>query len=230
MTEPAALYAQTRDRFIGLARSLDPDQATQQVPLTPEWRITDVAAHLCGINSDIITGRLDDLGSDAWTARQVSERAGHTIDQICEEWSGHASAMDTLFIDNPYLATRLIGDLIVHLHDVEHALGRPIDGSDEATLTAAHRHIPQLKERVLDRIGARIRVELIDGRDAPLGADEGAEPTLVLRASAYDFVRSVTGRRSRGQVEALNWTGDPTSVLDQAWSAYGPIRQDDVGV
>ncbi|MCP4957886.1 MAG: hypothetical protein GY925_01315, partial [Actinomycetia bacterium] len=72
--------------------------------------------------------------------------------------------------------------------------------------------------------------ELIDGRDAPLGADEGAEPTLVLRASAYDFVRSVTGRRSRGQGEALNWTGDPTSVLDQAWSAYGPIRQDDVGV
>jgi hypothetical protein len=49
-----------------------------------------------------------------------------------------------------------------------------------------------------------------------------------LRCTSYDFLRSVTGRRSRRQVEALDWDGDSTALLNSAWNTYGDMRTDDV--
>ena len=223
--DPAGLYAETRGTAVGLFTSLDQAEATLTVPLTPEWRVVDVAAHVCGIVDDVLYGNVEGLGSDAWTAAQVEKRAGQSIAEICDEWMGYAPQVDAMIADNPFFGVRITGDLIIHVHDVQHALGRAIDGNDLATRVAAHRYVPALQERALEQVGLGVTVELTDGGTYP-AADGSGE--LALTATSYDFLRSVTGRRSRAQVEALNWSDDPTTLLDRAWNTYGPFRTEDV--
>ena len=124
------------------------------------------------------------------------------------------------------LGVRITGDLVLHLQDVQHALGFDIDGGDLATRLGAHRYVPSLQERATEQIKLGVAVELTDGKTYP--APDSASEIVALRCSSYDFLRSVTGRRSRRQVEALDWDGDSTALLNSAWNTYGDMRTDDV--
>ena len=66
------LYADTRGRGVLLFRSLDLSEERRPVPLSPAWTVRDVAAHVCGINADVVSGNLAGLGTDDWTAAQVA--------------------------------------------------------------------------------------------------------------------------------------------------------------
>jgi hypothetical protein len=226
--DPWALYSETRDALIELLRSLTPEQASQRVRLTPEWTIADAASHVCGINADVGSGRLVGLGTDTRTAHQVAARAGHTLEDICREWIGHGTAMHRAIESDADLGHRLAGDLIVHLHDIRHTLGLPIDRADHFTADAAHTYAAITVERLLDQCQIAIIIELTDGTrfEAPPGSNH---PVLTIRTTPYDFLRSVTGRRSHSEVQALDWIGDPTTVLDDL-SPYGPLRVCDAGV
>lgn len=57
----------------------------------------------------------------------------------------------------------------------------------------------------------------VDGAEAP-GTDR---PTLV--TSAFEIVRLRLGRRTREQVAALDWTGDPEQILDDLF-VFGPAQ------
>ncbi len=223
------LYAETRDRCIEVLLSLDSEQAARWVPLSPEWTVTDVASHLCGLNAEVASGRLTGLGTDERTAHQVAVRRGHSMKEICDEWIGHEVPMRQAIAADPFFGTRLAGDLIVHFHDIRHALGLPIDRGDEATISAAHGYVLNLQQRVLDRLGVGVDIALTDGTRFP-AVGGAASSSVSLEASPYDFLRSVTGRRSRRQVEALGWNGDPAEILDQAWSSYGSLPSDDIEV
>ena len=215
------LYPNTRDELIELARSLTPEQAETFIPLTPEWRVKDAVAHVCGIIADFLAGRLEGLGSDEWTAAQVADRADATIDEICDEWLSYSAAFGERVAADPFLGVRLTGDLIVHIHDIQDALGMDQDGGSDATTAGAHRYVPQLQERVHERLGIGLDVELTDGTSWP---GPGSYRRVSLRTTPYDFLRSVTGRRSRAEVAALDWTGDPTPILDGAFTSYGELR------
>ncbi|MCP5027315.1 MAG: maleylpyruvate isomerase family mycothiol-dependent enzyme [Actinomycetia bacterium] len=214
------LYPDTRDELIELARSLTPEQAETIIPLTPDWRVKDAVAHVCGIIADILAGRLEGLGSDEWTAAQVADRADATIDQICDEWLSYALEFGERLAAEPFLGVRLTGDLIVHIQDIQDALGIEQDVGSVATTVGAHRYVPQLQERVHEQLGIGLDVELTDGTSWPA---PGAYQRVSLRATPHDFLRSVTGRRTRAEVEALDWTGDPTEILDGAFTSYGKL-------
>jgi len=220
-------YAALRDRFIALVRSLDEAQLGTLVPMCPAWTVTGVAAHVCGLNADLVSGVTGGLGTDERTAHQVAARSDATIDEICDEWLGHEPGMREVCSRTPLWAVRLAADLAVHLHDVQHALGLSIDRHDPFTTSAAGRYAEVFQQRVADILGQGVTVELTDGIRLP------ADPTLpdsgvALRAPPFDFLRSYTARRSRRQVEALEWSGDPTRILDEAWSPYGTFQPVDV--
>jgi len=229
MTEISSrqLYASARDDLIELARSLDEEQVGTKLPLSPEWTVKDAVSHVCGIVSDLLGGRMEGSGSDEWTARQVAERADRSIGEICDEWLSYSAAFDEELTRNPFRGIQLTGDLIVHTHDVRHALGLPIDQNSAATITGAHRYVPVAQKRAAERLGVSLSIELSDGTTWP-GPECAAQ--LRLETTPYDFLRSVTGRRSRRQVEALNWTGDPSLLLDEAWAIYGSLRAEDVSI
>ncbi len=231
------IYADTRDRLIDLVRPLGDDGAASGaaagivVPLTPGWTIADVVAHVCGLNADIAAGMREGLGTDERTAHQVASRAGMSVAEVCDEWLGHEPAMRALIDDDDFYGRRLAADLVVHLHDVQHALGRPVTTDDAATISGGRTYAARTPDRLVDVASVSMAIELDDGsrfepRDTP---DSDAPVGLVLRASPYDFLRSVTGRRSTSQARALDWSADPTPVLDHL-CPYGPLRPTDADI
>jgi uncharacterized protein (TIGR03083 family) len=235
--DPWELYSSTRDRFIDLVRPLGPTGAATTVPLTPGWTIAQVLAHVCGLNADVAAGMREGLGTDDRTAHQVASRADRPVAEICDEWLGHAPAMREAIADDGFFGLRLSADLVVHLHDVRHALGLPIDPVDVATVSGGRTYASRTPDRLAEATGIGLAIEL----DGPMGLvdhDErsrfapspgGPDPSVTLRASAFDVLRSITGRRSRREVVALDWSGDPGPLLDHL-CPYGPLRSTDAGI
>jgi uncharacterized protein (TIGR03083 family) len=228
--DPWVLYATTRDRFVDLVRPLTRAEADRRVPLTPGWTVTQVLAHVCGLNADVAAGMREGLGTDERTAHQVATRAGRSPGEICDEWLGHAEAMRAAVAEDGFFGRRLSADLVVHLHDVGHALGHPIDRDDVATVSGGRTYAARTPDRLAEATGLGVVIELSDGsRFAPSQGVAPEPPALTLRATPYDVLRSITGRRSRREVAALDWAGDPTPVLDHL-CPYGPLRPVDAGI
>lgn len=226
MTEPWVLYPDVRDQMITLVRSLSDDEHALTVPLTPGWTIAQVVAHLSGLNADVIGGAVEGLGTDERTSAQVSARAKMTVDEICDEWCAFDEAMRATTATVPLLERRLAADLVIHLQDVQHCLGRPIDRNDAATISAAQVYGIRMPDRWAEATGLNVAVELTDGYRSHSDLD-GADVTL--RCTPYDFLRSVSGRRSRRQVEALDWSGEASAVID-VFSPYASLGVDDAAV
>lgn len=226
--DPWELYAGSRDRFIELVRSLSADELTNTIPLTPGWTVTQALAHVCGLNGDLASGLREGLGTPERTANQVDSRAELTAAEICDEWLGHGDLVKAIIDDNGFLGRRLAADLVIHLHDVKHALGQPIDTGDAATVDAGHTYATHTVDRWLDTTGIEVAIELSDDSwFVPSACSE--PPDLILRATPYDFLRSVSGRRSRAQVESLGWSGSPGKLIDH-FSPYGELREVDAEI
>ena len=225
MTEAWVLYPELRERLITLVQALDASDLVRTVPLTPGWTIEQVVAHVCGLNADVAAGAREGLGTDERTSAQVSTRAEMSVEDVCDEWRGYDAAMKAVAAEISLLEERLAADLVIHLHDVQHALGLPIDQTDAATASAAHVYCMRIPERWAAATGLQVSIELSDG----YCSTTDGEPDLTLRAAPYDFLRSVSGRRSRAQVEALDWSGDATAVLDH-FSPYADLGDVDAEI
>ncbi len=224
---PWPIYASSRDRLIELVRALDVADAAQPVPLTPDWSIADVLAHLCGLTADVAGGLRTGLGTPERTRHQVRSRAGRSVAAICDEWTANADAMRTAMEEDPFFGHRLTADLTVHLHDILHALGArstDIDRADPPTRCGAHTYAAVAADLVRDRTGVALRIELDDA--SAFATSEHADITL--RTSPFDWLRTVTGRRSHREVLALDWSHHPTPLLGHL-CPYGPLRDDDSG-
>lgn len=133
-----------RERIIGYLEGLEP-AAWEKASLCEGWTVRDVAAHLAGNMADVVAGRLEGAGSEAYNQRQVDERADKSPAEILEEWKengarfeafagqmtpevwdmslpGDAAAFGTI----GYGIQRLLEDLWVHAHDIRTPLGQEI--------------------------------------------------------------------------------------------------------
>lgn len=226
---PSDLYGSLRDEVINLVRPLPGDVLNQAVPLTPGWTNTEVVAHVCGLTVDVIDGIREGLGTAETTSRQVAERAGRSLEEVCEEWLDRGSEFGEVITNEPILGLRLSADLVVHLHDMQHGLGESIDRTSVGSISGGRTYASRTPDRLSEVGNVAVTIELSDGsRHEPNGAGDGVR-ALTLQTTPYDFLRSVTGRRSRAQVAALGWSDDPGDLLD-VFSPYGALRTDDAGV
>ena len=199
----ADAYRALRERVSVIVRQADPAALDAVAPATPEWRVRDVLAHMVGVNTDVLTGTLDGVASDAWTAAQVATRHDWPIEQMLEEWVQSASAVEA---NAPILGPAVgqwVYDACTHEHDVRQALGAPgARGSDAVVIGF---------EWATDRLG-----DLLDGPGAPgfvLHTEAGTknigttEPRTGVHTSRFEIVRAMTGRRSAAQIEAYGWDG-----------------------
>ena len=74
MPEWLPLYVESRDRLAALTRDLDEAAASTAVSACPGWDVHAVVSHLTGILADLSTGRLEGVGTPAWTEPQVTSR------------------------------------------------------------------------------------------------------------------------------------------------------------
>lgn len=204
-------------RFEAQVRALDAAEGRAPTRCAG-WTAADVAAHVIGTLADIAGGRLEGLGTQAVTARQVAERRDRTPAELADElaeirptlkelagsfsdeaWAGPAPAGITGTLGAGVEA--LWYDAYLHGEDIRDALGQPPEQGPG--LMAAVSHVVD----VLTTQGwGPARVDL-----GPMGthAVGTGSPSRELAADAYEFVLVGTGRQ------------DPTTLgLDETVNIY----------
>ncbi|MEX1281016.1 MAG: maleylpyruvate isomerase family mycothiol-dependent enzyme [Acidimicrobiia bacterium] len=233
----AGSYRSVQARIADLVSTADPSVV---VPAAPRWTIRDLVAHLTGLAADVVEGKLDGYGGDPWTERQVADRAAMSIDDLLIEWDELTGELDSI-LEHPTsaglgatfetealgpqpvetLPGAVLGDAVIHEQDLRGALGdrnartsAELVGALDAMIRGLRRGFPRAGLPTLRVVATDVGMEWLMGLDAP-----AAE----LRGSAFELFRTVSGRRTRGEIAALGWTGDPTPFVDHlVWPFFTP--------
>jgi uncharacterized protein (TIGR03083 family) len=171
------------------------------------WSVGDVAAHVVGSMADVVNGRLDGLGSDEATAREVAEREGRSAADLIQELaevtklaSDVAAGFDDAAWEAPAPSDfpgtlgqgveALWYDTYLHADDIRAALGRPSVRGDG--LRASVHHVAF----ELERLGWGPATLALDGIErVPVGGG-GTLQT----GDALEFVLIATGRADRAEL------------------------------
>ena len=210
-------YRETRERVTELITSLSDEEVERMVPACPEWSVKDLFGHLAAIATDVVEGRYDGVGSPEWTARQIEERKQRGVEEIAQEWAESGAQVEAA-IDgmHPAAGGGLNGDAVTHEQDARGAVMRP-GGTDTAGFAIALDSYTRFFGKRLKNAG--IPAVEVNAGDKTWVAGNG-DPQVSVSAEPFEMLRSLTGRRTREQVRALDWSGDPEPYLD-LFSMYG---------
>jgi uncharacterized protein (TIGR03083 family) len=204
-------YRELRDRVSNLVRERA-SEIDELAPATPEWRLRDIVAHMAGICDDVAQARLDGVGSDAWTSAQVDPRRDWPVDQLLDDWHEHSTTIEPQIATfPPVIVGQMITDAFTHEQDIRGALRAP--GGRHSL--AADIAFDWGSDRLGDRMTAQHEGSLTLETDCDTKTVGSGKPATRLRADRFDITRSFMGRRSKSQLEAMDWDGpfDPEHVL-----------------
>lgn len=190
--EVVQAYLEFRSRIVSLIREIPESQASLSVPLCPDWEVSSLISHIVGIPEDIVAGRMDGVGTEAWTQAQVDRHEGESLSQLADISLSTAAVFDVVLphIPSP-VNSQLVMDAIAHEHDLRHAVGRA-GAQDSAAVDVALGYLLNMVETIAP------------GRSQEL-SDSGV--------SRYELMRSLSGRRSIDQMNQLGLDGSQISTL-----------------
>ncbi|WP_179468061.1 maleylpyruvate isomerase family mycothiol-dependent enzyme [Mycolicibacterium vinylchloridicum] len=213
-------YRAARARVSELAATLSDEQRRVQVPATPRWTVHELLAHLVGCASDAISGRLDGVTSDQWTARHVRERRSNSIEELMGEWDRIGAAADATLSDEQLYGPNLAIDTICHESDLHEALGLP---------RVDREHWQPFLDVTMLYLGRQLRrgttLLIVDDQDQQWSCGSG-EPMTLLRVDGYELLRANLSRRSLNQIGDWEWTPAPTEEMLHGFGVFG-TRVDD---
>lgn len=227
--DDARRYLDIRHLFVGEAASIE---ATVGVPACPGWDVHDLIAHQVHQLSSACAGTfpvqdaLDAIAGadparrreararqDRWVAGGIVSRRGVPIVQLAAEWDALVSGAPTVALAG------LFPDLAVHFFDLLGSVGNA-EYRDEAFVVPALRFWARYCEIRLQQAGRRpARLELAgaSGNEGPIGP---VDASLVVAGTPFELLRSITGRRSVRQADALRWEG-ADEVARECLCVYG---------
>lgn len=211
------------------------------VPATPDWTAADVVRHLAGLAVDLSNGVVEGYASDPWTARQVAERQEMTLDEVIGEWSEATDAAAEK-LDDPEgagfpervdsgagtfsrdaLPAMAISDILHHEFDLRNAYGDTAGRDIMDIHFAAAGHVRSIRSLFSANDLDTIRIE---STDSGMGWDVGyGAPAAVLRAPSFQIMRAIGGRRTKAEIRAMGWDGDPEPYLDSMVIPHLSMRE-----
>lgn len=212
--QAADLYQATRARITDLLASSDAAAWASPVPACPGWSVRDVVSHMTAVAEDWATGALSGAPTDEQTAEHVRRYDHHDDAALLEVWSQAGAHLRTLAADTGLEPP--LGDIACHEHDIRGAIDRP--GARDA------RSVTWTADRLLTMLQSPVPLRVVAGdHEYRTGPPDGTE--LTLATTAFDALRWRTGRRSRAQLAAMDWSADPAAVLDHL-CLFGPAAED----
>ena len=208
------MYRETRERLTALVSGLDEAQLATAVPACPGWSVADVIGHLAAIPEDALAGRLTGPPSVAETAVQVDRFRGRPMVQTLAGWTSMAPQFEEIVA--AFEIWPAVIDVASHEQDIRGAVGQPGARDTEVIREMSGWLVTGLRPPVPMRV-------TFEDTQILIGPD--GEPVLGLTTTRYEAFRWRMGRRSRGQLAALDWTGDPSPVLDHL-VVFGPAPVD----
>lgn len=221
-----AVYRTTRERVEALVAALSPSQQATVVSGCPHWTVRDLVAHLTGVAADSVAGRLEGRGTPPWTAAQVSDRRGRSLEELLGEWRAAAAPLEATLSADGRGGRRLVIDTVTHEHDLRGALHLPppeVTVDDEAYALAFRSYLAAAGERAVE---AGLPPLVVVTPDGPFPVGEGPGP-VTARTTRHELFRALAGRRSEHQVRAWRWSADPDPWLD-VLNQFGPLPEIDV--
>jgi hypothetical protein len=185
-----ASYDELRARVTGLMQSISTEQAQIVVPHCPQWTTKDCLAHMIGVPEDVINGQMDGVTTDAWTDRQVQRHTQDSVDDLLTTWSTIAPVFASILphIPQPVLS-QFMFDQTNHEHDIRAALKQP-GGRDSSAIAVAEGFLRDSMSRNSDLAIAQLADHKLTG---------------------FEFLRSLSGRRSASQISN---TGLPLETVE----------------
>lgn len=217
-----SLYRLGREQVAELVRSLSPEELAAPVAATPGWTVHDVVSHLAGVATDAVNGRLQGIPSPEQTEAQVTERAATPTSIVLREWERTGSQFEALLTKSRGRNVAPVVDVAVHEQDIRGAVGVP--GNREGPLIdlAVERAVELWMSKVESAGLPPVGVGEPSGR-LIAGLDDA--PTT-FRASRFELLRAIYGRRSRTQIaRRFEGTDDPGAYVDLL-CVFGPADQD----
>ncbi|MDG4663333.1 maleylpyruvate isomerase N-terminal domain-containing protein [Mycobacterium sp. 236(2023)] len=206
------LYQETTVRVMGLLT--EPSGWDQPVAACPGWTVRNVVAHMAAVASDWADGSLSGAPSDDETAEHVARFAGRDNGEVLAAWSEAAERLAVLAKSSGLEPPA--GDVACHEHDIRSAIGRPGARDAASVRWTADKLLTMLETPE----PLQIVTEDAQYRSGPPGGTE-----LVLRTTHFEALRWRTGRRSRAQLAAMDWSDDPAPVLEHLY-LFGPAAED----
>jgi uncharacterized protein (TIGR03083 family) len=210
----SALYTDTHARLAALVAGMDAPALDTPVPACPGWSVHDVVAHELAVTEDALAGQLTGPPTEEQTAAQVARFRGHDMRDMLAAWAVTAPQFGDIVA--AFEVWPAVIDIVSHEQDIRGALSRPGGRDSAAVRLCADALIAYLTPP------APVRV-LVEDTEFRVGPDDGAELALV--TSRFEALRWRMGRRSRAQLAALDWSGDPSPVLDHL-VVFGPATAD----
>jgi uncharacterized protein (TIGR03083 family) len=222
--DTARHYDNAHQRLVALVRSLTDEQLATNVPGTPKWAVHDALAHLAANTTDGIAGRITGIPTEEFTDEQVRQRRGRSVGDLVAEWQGNLPTM--LDAANAGLAPpNLAVDAVTHEQDVRGAIGAERVDDRDAVRFSLELFALGIRFRMKHADGLALRLQATDS-DFLVMAGEGAAPAT-LRASEFELFRTLSGRRGRAAVLAMDWDGDGVAYLP--WlNLFGSVPDYDV--
>lgn len=222
--DPSAAYLVVRERLSGALAGLPDDRAGIPVPACPRWTVRETVAHLAGACDDILAGRLEDAGSEAWTARQVDAAAGRPLADLLADWAGTGPQVAALLAAAPKIMGQVVMDAVSHEYDLREALDLPLPdaapGGDPVLATAVGWVAPRFV-RNAEKAGLP-PFRLVTG-DRSWTYRDGGEPAATLTGTDLEVLRAVTGRLPLPGIRSLAWDADPQPWLPAfTWAVFEP--------
>lgn len=206
-------YLGVVDRVSEIARSAEA-RLDVSVPACPDWTARQVVAHLAGLAEDWVAGDLNDYGSDAWAGAQVTRFADRPIDEVLATW--RTAAERFLSIETSPMggtpAMWAFGDAVVHEADLRPVLAPKTQVPQDATALGLKAAIARWRAELSEASVPPLDVIATDLRTWRIGDPDATAETV--STTGYELFRALFGRRSRSQIEAWDWSGDPSVYLD----------------
>ena len=172
-------YSELRTRVADLMRSITSEQAQLVVPHCPQWTVKDCLAHMVGVPEDVINGQMEGVASEAWTNRQVQRHTNDSVDDLLAVWETNAPVFAKILPNIPQpVISQFMFDQTTHEHDIRKAIGQP-GGRDTLAVAVAEGFIRNSLAQQSDPAIAQLAVHKLSG---------------------FEYLRSLSGRRSRAQI------------------------------
>ncbi len=207
-------YLEVVGRVAGLARS-NPEALDRPVPACPEWTAGQVVAHLTGVAEDWVGGHLDHYGSDEWAGAQVARWENRPLDETLAAWTAAAGRFARLG-PSPLPGTPAMwafGDAVVHEADLRPVLAPGTRVPGEAVSLGLKAAIARWRGELAAAGVPPLDIVATDARTWRAG-DPETPAAATVTSTGHELFRALFGRRSRAQVAAWDWDGDPAVYLD----------------
>ena len=179
-TDVARSYAELRTRVADLMRA-HPGSGDTAVPHCPGWTVRETLSHMVGVNEDVLSGNMNGVTTEAWTQAQVDRHRDDSLVQLINRWESLAAEIDAMTPHFPEPVNhQFVFDAAMHEHDIRCALGDKGARDSSAVAVARAFLLNMLSNRPDARTATLMHTDVPD----------------------FDWVRSITGRRSLAQISA----------------------------